>query len=338
MRCAFTIVELLVVLAIIGLVAAVMIPAVQQGREASRRAQCASHLQELGRALHNYESAFRAFPPAMPAMPNNPIIGNAWYAPHVRLLPYVEQGAAFGNVNLSQPVLPAISKYSGPVPANVSPNDPRLAVVPVFKCPSDAALAALNPAANYRVSAGSRPYDWHRGPFVILQPRTSGQFRDGLSATVGMSEKLVGAANPATFSRRRDFWYSGSAALQSNPSADEMITICASLVAPPSDFYSFSGSSWFYAGYEFTWYNHVVPPNAQTPDCAVDLADLPDGVSAGPVSGGLFQATSYHSAGVNCLMMDGACRFISDDVDISVWRAFATVASGEALAGAPGDI
>ncbi len=68
MRPAFTLVEVLVVLAIVGMVAAVLLPAVQAGREASRRAQCAGRLRQVGLALVQYESLRGVFPAALPGL------------------------------------------------------------------------------------------------------------------------------------------------------------------------------------------------------------------------------------------------------------------------------
>lgn len=62
-RRGFTILELIIVIGIIGLLVALLVPAIQQARETARRNQCANNLRQIGLALHNYHGTHDVFPP-----------------------------------------------------------------------------------------------------------------------------------------------------------------------------------------------------------------------------------------------------------------------------------
>src|SRR5437660_2830548 len=89
-RRGFTLIELLVVIAIIAILIGLLVPAVQQVREAANRAACQNNLHQIGIAIHNYENAFKRLPPASTRMPdpNRWMHGPTWW---VYILPYVEQ-------------------------------------------------------------------------------------------------------------------------------------------------------------------------------------------------------------------------------------------------------
>ena len=95
LQAGFTLVELLVVITIIGILIALLLPAVQAAREAARRLQCQNNLKQLGLALHNYESVYNCFPAAdsvrIPAQCQGS--SNCRGAPMTMvILPYLEQG------------------------------------------------------------------------------------------------------------------------------------------------------------------------------------------------------------------------------------------------------
>lgn len=96
---AFTLVELLVVIAIIGILIGMLLPAVQQVREAARRATCMNNMRQLGIALHNHEGAFAALPPGANFSPMGAIHDRGSIL--IRLFPFIEQGNLFELFNLN---------------------------------------------------------------------------------------------------------------------------------------------------------------------------------------------------------------------------------------------
>jgi len=93
-RPGFTLVEVLVVIAVIGTLVGLLLPAVQSARESARRARCSSHLKQIGLGILNYESARRVFPPTFTRDPNHHLL--------TFLLPYVEQQAVYAKYTFAK--------------------------------------------------------------------------------------------------------------------------------------------------------------------------------------------------------------------------------------------
>ena len=98
---AFTLVELLVVITIIGILIALLLPAVQAAREAARRMQCTNNFKQAGLGLHNYHNAHGCFPPGFFEARIDPEVPG-YFSWSVYLLPYIEQQAVYDMFDLGQ--------------------------------------------------------------------------------------------------------------------------------------------------------------------------------------------------------------------------------------------
>jgi prepilin-type N-terminal cleavage/methylation domain-containing protein/prepilin-type processing-associated H-X9-DG protein len=139
-RNGMTLVELLVVFAIVALLIALLVPAVQKVRETANRAQCANNLKQIGLGLHNYTSVNGAFPTAwkllpVPDLAVPPSTAQVGVSMFVVILPYIEQENLFAAIDTRKGALnpanmpPGNSGYSTGISTYLCPSAPGLAVV-----------------------------------------------------------------------------------------------------------------------------------------------------------------------------------------------------------------
>ncbi len=193
----FTLIELLVVISIIGVLVALLLPAVQSARESARRAQCVNNLKQIGLALHIYEGAQRVLPPGYISTfdATGTDLGPGWGWASM-ILPQFEQAALYSAVNFSSGV---------EAPGN---STARLVNVGGFLCPSDrvepswpAVDRDLLSGAPLRVICQIAPSNYV-GMNGISEPGPDGEglfFRnssvafvditDGLAETLGVGER-----------------------------------------------------------------------------------------------------------------------------------------------------
>lgn len=320
-RCpvAFTLVELLVVIAIIGILIALLLPAVQAAREAARRMQCTNHLKQIALAQHNMHDTLGHFSPA--SRPStlktagNATMDTVGYLPP--LMPYMEQTALYELVKTAcladrKPYQHGNFEYNG-VTDNPSPWH-RRSEISTLICPSNngTGFADLG-RVSYRCNAGDLWVNWnsnhtYRGPFGPGDRKecTMGDIVDGTSNTIMCSESVVGSN--ITGNRIK-----GNVAVQVAYGGPQN---CRALAKSGGEFDSAYkgtgtatdrtfGSRWGGSSQAYAQFFTILPPNS--PSCT--------NVNNVEASGLMASASSNHSGGVNCSMMDGAVRFVSDTVD-----------------------
>ena len=344
---AFTLVELLVVIAIIGVLIALLLPAIQAAREAARRSACANNIKQVAIAVHNCHDTHRQFPNQLvqlvmgidvfvsyadsskPEIPdaNNKYL-RAMTGPFVPLLPFVEQAPVYdafkyglfkstGSIN---PLTAAETRY------NIS----------TFLCPSDPNRLRVGTDPG-RTSYGfcfgdfylpvNENHDLTRG---VMKPGHLGKIgfeavADGTSNTVLLSERRLTSATVATLSASP-----GRASVFENIA---YVTLLAAGTTPPNscfvaqegmDYKTTSyggiqrliGGTWSSARFTPTGFITCLPPNAAS--CS--------GSASQPDNSGFISASAYHPAGVNVALVDASVRFISEGINCGPAR---TMSSGD---------
>jgi prepilin-type N-terminal cleavage/methylation domain-containing protein len=333
-RRAFTLIELLIVIAIIAILVGLLLPAIQQVREAANRAKCQNNLKQIGIALHGYESGLRVYPPSMLA-PVGSTFGtnNGSWSVHGRILDFVEQGNAGLRVNLEVAW-----------DAQLATGVPQTRI-PVFLCPSE-----VNDTV--RTSAGQPyvypvNYGFNFGTWFVYDPRngsggdgvffpnarlTPASILDGLSHTICATE--VKAFTPYV----RNTADPGPLP-PASPAAVAALAAGGQLKLGPTLNDNTGHTEWPDGRVHHSGFTTVFTPNMRVPyshmgqTYDIDYNSRQEGNSATIRTLAAITARSHHSGGaVNVLMMDSSVRVVTGAINLQTWRALGTRQGGEIVA------
>lgn len=304
----FTLVELLVVIAIIGILVGLLLPAVQAAREAARRMQCSNNFRQLGLAVHNYESATRRLPAGWIA---NNAAGEPGWGWAAALLPYMEQNNLHNQIDFRLPIEDAVH-------AQV-----RVTVIPTFVCPSDTGPNI------FEIAAGDgHDHDHDHGhalavasAFKSSDYSSSEQVDEGPEKLFRLSKSnLVGMFG--TF-ELEDAPYNGNGMFYGNSRIRfRDVTDGLSNTLMIGERGSRLGGS--------LWQGNI--PEAAEPHARI-LGVADHGPNAPDAHFEDF--SSYHTGGVNFMRADVSVSFLSDSIDLQVFKALSTRAGGEVVSQAP---
>ena len=340
-RSGFTLVELLLVIAIIGILIGMLLPAVQQVRQAARRTICANKVRQLALSVHNYESAHMHFPVnEIGSGPSNGMGGygagnRSWIVP---LLPFFEQQNVYNLMDHSI----NNGDADGYKISDTHPNaEAASSLIDTLICPSDTPntnnsiiLGSANPApSSFAANAGwpfrstgisgtGNALNRFNGVIPLVHPSANipwhgsdrlhfGSITDGSSNTALIAERLIQQGNSASAISNGDPRTSSLHIIERTEPLGDIVGQMAS-----SHIHVFEsahiGRSWS-SGSPLVApiYMHVAQPNSTMGHygTSVDEGDF------------VFTPSSQHPGGVNVALADGSVHFVSDDTSQVVWWA-----------------
>ncbi len=328
---AFTLIELLVVIAILAVLMGLLVPAVQKVRDAAARARCSNNIRQIGIAYLQYLDLNGWMPHNGDYRWGGSAIyfSNSWSA-FARFLPLIEQESLFKAINFDDGYW----------------NQPEISSrrIPSFVCPSE----VNDRGSGYHATFGNQfwpaSYGLNNGTWSVLTAKAgamrtgdgafgpnrsyrSGEFADGMSNTLALAE--VKAYTP------RILGSDTTRVFQVAPPVPEKPSDLSALNLGALEPHNLGHAVWAAGQVQETGFTTTFTPNTRTalaPGSSAQEADLV--LAMEYQVGDTYAAVtsrSYHSGGVNVLMLDGSARFVQDRISLTTWRALGTRSGGEVV-------
>jgi prepilin-type N-terminal cleavage/methylation domain-containing protein/prepilin-type processing-associated H-X9-DG protein len=337
-RRAFTLVELVVVIAIIGLLVAMLIPAVQQSRQSAARVQCENHLRQLGIALHHYHEGRSRFPPGI--VSDDDDLGGGDSTGFTQLLPFFEDTAVHDRYDFTQ-VWYAAANY-----------DAVGKTIEILLCPANTRGSPLdlNPFAQQWAlamppTAGHTDYAFSKGTNAALaatlnmpvtlrgvfdvnsEVRLEG-ILDGTSNTIALGDAAAGG----TAFRIRDLNQPSQPAVDLLTGRPHYIQQAWAAGCTANTGHPYYGSVLAATAQ----YGHATNPRDEpmNPPGRLVAPTMDGGDTSGDNTSGRDWVSGFrslHPGGCNFLFCDGSVRYVRQTVSATVYRAISTYAGGEAV-------